>query len=137
MTNDQLEHLIRLRGAWQMRRPDDPAETPRRVVLPTSWPAEGAGTLLLTRRFQRPPVAAGRERVRLRLEAVAGLVSVRLNGDELARPAAGTEALELDVEGLLRARNELVLEVAPPAPGAEPSPWGAIALVIGPTEARA
>lgn len=129
------EHRIRLRAAWQWRPRDQEDEAPRRIDLPASWTVVGSGPMLLTRRFRRPPLETGRERARLLLEDVPGLRSVRLNGVELARPAAGTAALTLDLEGHLLPSNELVLEVDPvgwTAPGANAGPWGAIALVIGP-----
>jgi hypothetical protein len=68
------------------------------------------------------------------MESVLGLLSVRLNGGEIARPEPGRVALELEVGGQLRREggNELVLEVDPrPARDRSPDgPWGAIALVI-------
>jgi hypothetical protein len=129
------EHLIRLRAAWQWRPRDAGVAAPRRIDLPTAWPAEWSGPILLTRGFHGPRLEPGCQRVRLRLEAVAGLRSVRLNGLEVARPEAGTSALTLDLEGRLHERNVLVLEVdraAAADPGAGATPWGTIALVIVP-----
>ena len=113
------EHLIRLRGAWDWTAPDGP----RRVDLPATWPAGLAGPLVLARRFQRPRIDPDREALALRLEAVPGLLRVRLNGVEIGGPAAGEIPL-----GDLPARNLLELEADPAGLGA--GPWGAIALVI-------
>src|SRR5690242_13464363 len=96
------EHLIRLRGGWVCTEPgalvDDPALTPgSRITLPVLWP-ERAGTqaaVRLVRSFNAPPLDCVRERLSLRMSAVGGLASVDLNGQELARPAPGTTALEL------------------------------------------
>jgi hypothetical protein len=129
------EHPIRLRGAWALATPDRPDDVlPRYVSLPVSWPESLGSPVSLVRRFQRPPVDPARERIFLRMESVLGLLSVRLNGEEIARPGPGGEALELEVGGRLRrgGGNELALEVDPrPARDRSPNgPWGAIALVI-------
>jgi len=113
------EHLIRLRGAWDWLT----EAGPRRVDLPITWPPGLAGPLVLSRRFQRPRVDPDREALALRLGDVPGLIRARLNGDEVAGPAAGEVPL-----GNLPARNLLILEVDPA--GLDEGPWGAIALVI-------
>ena len=118
------EHLIRLRGAWEHH---DPAG-PRRLDLPTVWPPGLASPLTLTRRFRQPPLGPA-ETISLRLEAVPGLNSARINGVELAGPDAGTSSLEIPLQGLT-ATNLLSLKVDPARVGTEP--WGAIALVIRP-----
>ena len=118
------EHLIRLRGAWEFQTSDGP----RRVDLPTTWPPGAPAPLLLARRFNRPRVDAGRETIGLLLEDVPGLLSVRLNDREVARPGPGSGTLEVPVEGMLTPKNLLVLEVDPAGVRAEP--WGRIALVI-------
>jgi hypothetical protein len=75
------------------------------------------------------------------MSAVRGLVSVQLNGQELARPAPGTTALEISLRDPLPRRNRLVLDVVTQASVASrefpEQPWGSVALVIsgqGPPE---
>jgi hypothetical protein len=128
------EHLIRLRGGWEWRDPG--AASARRVALPMTWPAGLTAHVRLVRSFQRPTIDPAREALALRLESVSGLVAVWLNGRELARPDAGTTALCLPLDDPMPPRNVLVLEVDPTTPGragADPEPWGEIALVIRPT----
>jgi hypothetical protein len=68
------------------------------------------------------------------MSAVSGLVSVQLNGQELARPVQGTADLELTLNDPLPRRNRLVLDVR--FEGAVASrrfpqgAWGFVALVI-------
>lgn len=137
------EHLIRLRGGWLRVDPDaspDAPESGRRVTLPFTRPDTPSGRVRLVRSFGPPPFDPARETLAVRLARVAGLASVRLNGPTIARPAAGTIALEVPLAGPLPRRNLLVLDVdfdaARPAPGPEPSPetWGEVALVISPRE---
>jgi hypothetical protein len=105
------EHIIRLRGGW----------------IWGPW---------LIRPFQAPPIDPRCESLGLRLDEVAGLVAVVLNGQELARPPSGTRALWLPLprDPPLPRRNRLVLEVEPPRRpiglSPNPGPWGAIALVV-------
>jgi len=131
------EHVIRLRGGWLWYDVEPPADaaaggTGRRVALPIAWPepARAIRTAWLVRSFGAPPLEDPRQGVSLRLEQVGGLRSARLNGRELARPAPGTNSLEIALPGSLPPRNTLVLEVDPR--GLEPGPeaWGLIALVI-------
>jgi hypothetical protein len=135
------EHLIRLRRGWLcleeggLPNASDP-ESGRELTLPVTWP-ERAGSMTvvrLVRLFTAPSIDPACESLSLRLSAVAGLVSVQLNGRELARPTPGNTALELPLDDPLPRRNRLVLDVLPPGAGAahgfaEPA-WGFIALVI-------
>ena len=124
------EHLIRLRGAWDWH---PGAGGPGRVALPTRWAADVRSPFRLSRRFHRPPIDPDRETLALRMESVAGLGVVRLNGRELARPAGGVSDLTLTLEGSLPGTNLLELEVDPAAwgeAGLGDSPWGRIALVV-------
>ena len=77
------EHLIRLRGSWQIE-----GDPPRRIDLPTTWPAGLEGRLTLSRRFNRPRFDPSAESLALRLDAVPGLRSALLNGKELPDLAA-------------------------------------------------
>jgi hypothetical protein len=127
------EHLIRLRGGWQWH--DEPATEGviRLVTLPLVWPADAPGCVRLVRAFHRPPLDRRAATLSLRLEAIAGLVAVRLNQSELARPRAETSELTLPLDEPLPARNLLVLEVHPPDqadPRRGQQLWGRIALVI-------
>jgi hypothetical protein len=142
------EHLIRLRGGWLCLEdggaPDASASASGpRITLPVCWPAQAVakGAVRLVRWFTAPVLNASRESLSLRMSAVGGLVSVQLNGQELARPAQGTEALELPLPDPLPRRNYLVLDVRLGGAVAShdfPQPaWGFIALVIrdqGPVE---
>jgi hypothetical protein len=135
------EHLIRLRGGWRCVPGGGLPETPAVVAgplitLPVTW-SESAGNpvaVRLIRSFTAPSLDPSCERLSLRMSAVGGLVSVQLNGRELARPAPGTAALELPLRDPLPHRNELVLDVR--LSGAHASrdipqpPWGVVALVI-------
>jgi hypothetical protein len=68
------------------------------------------------------------------MSAVGGLVSVELNGQELARPEPGTTALEIPLRDRLPRRNRLVLDVRLGAAAAcrevPQQEWGFVALVI-------
>jgi hypothetical protein len=136
------EHLIRLRGGWHWLDPGpgtggaDPlvqdVATGRPVTLPIRWPADPvvAGCVHLVRSFGPPPLNPADETLVLRLADVGGLVAVRLNGREIARPAPGTTALDIPLPAVLPRRNLLILDVNPPQPDPARNPWGAIALVI-------
>jgi hypothetical protein len=91
-------------------------------------------TVRLVRSFTAPSLNPSRERLSLRMSAVGGLVSVQLNGQELARPAPRTTALEIPLWDPLPRRNRLVLDVgleAAVASRAFPGQaWGSVALVI-------
>jgi hypothetical protein len=140
------EHLIRLRGGWQrIEKGDDRAASApgsdRWITLPTTWqePAGSGAAVRLVRSFAAPPLEAGRERLSLRLSAIAGLVSVEINGQELARPSPGTTALEVPLRGPMPGRNQLVLVVridqaAAAGTARSEAPWGVIALVVSDAE---
>jgi hypothetical protein len=135
------EHQIRLRRGWRWLKDVSPpgaiaAESGHEIALPATWP-ERAGAearVRLVRLFTAPSIDPLRETLLLRLSAVAGLVSVQLNGQELARPAPGTTDVELPLRDPLPRRNRLVLDILPPGAGpfggGAPEAWGSIALVI-------
>jgi hypothetical protein len=126
------EHIIRLRGGWLYHDPDGVSE--RRLTLPVAWTPGLTERVRLVRLFQRPAIDPGRESLALRLESIPGLVVVRLNGREQARPSARSGSLFLSLEEPLPSRNVLELEAEPPAGCSEP--WGVIALVITVREGR-
>jgi hypothetical protein len=125
------EHLIRLRGGWELR--GKAVNLPSRLTLPLGRfpglpPALG---LRLFRSFQPPSLDRNREQLWLRLEAVPGLTLVKLDGRTLDRPDAGApiEHLRLDADGPLPARSELMLRVSFCFKRLD-QPWGQITLVI-------
>jgi hypothetical protein len=123
------EHLIRLRGGWELHDPAAADPGPTRLTLPTVWDARHASRpLRLVRKFRGPKV--GNARIDLAIEAVHGLRAMSLNGEPLGFDvsATGPRAVALPP---LRERNELelVLELAVENAGDGP-PWGRIALVI-------
>jgi hypothetical protein len=121
---DPPGHAIRLRGGWEWHDPATPGEPPRRLALPTTWPADATTAARLVRRFNRPPIEAA-ERILLSMEQVDGLVSARLNGTDVV---AGGE-----IGGLLGPTNRLILDVDLSSRTAE-TPWGEVALVIVPAK---
>jgi hypothetical protein len=102
-------HRIRLRGPWEVEPPGAP---PRRLVLPCRWAESGlsfTGPARFRRRFGYPGTIDADERVWLTGDGVGGRVAVRLNGTAIGE-AEG--AFTFEVTALLRARNELLLDVA-------------------------
>jgi hypothetical protein len=130
------EHRIRLRGGWECHPASGDDEPTRRVTLPFVWPADASRTVRLVRPFNRPPIDPARESLVLELDQVEGLAALLLNDRELARPPRGTSRVVISLDGPLPARNELVLEVEPPAVGNPGSTWGMVALVIRPAGAN-
>ncbi len=80
------EHWIRLRGGWEFQEgvvPADPGTNPSNsgpLTLPIAWPETQVGPVRLIRRFGCPPIEPGLEIVTIRLDKVAGLLAVQLNG---------------------------------------------------------
>jgi hypothetical protein len=130
------DHLIRLRGAWELIEADAAAEVsgalPVRLSLPFSWPAVSSRRVRLVRKFGRPAHDPAYESLLLTLNCVPGLRGVWLNGLRLTVPDPNPGRLEIPIDRLPE-RNELVLDVEPPHPPGDSSPpprWGEIALVI-------
>jgi hypothetical protein len=126
------QHRIRLRGGWECDWPSDD-NRPRRLTLPLAFLAGDSTRIRLVRSFQKPPIDADRETLWLELEDVPGLVSVTLNGAELARPDPGTRSLCPRLDPDLPPRSQLVLDVDAVLLQnalAAGSLWGSIALVI-------
>jgi hypothetical protein len=86
----------------------------------------------LTRRFNRPSVDAG-SRVVLRLEHVAGIRRLFLNGQSVPRTSPSNSRYEIPLD-LAQDRNQVVLEIETPTgmdSGPDRSPlWGDVAIVI-------
>lgn len=130
------EHLIRLRGGWECGTSPPGSSPARRLSLPVQWTTHETGVLTLTRRFGRPAIDHDRESLWLRLDQVAGLCSLRLNGQPLAQisPIASDYAIPLPA---LLDRNQLDLEVDVPAAAsaaASGAEWGVISLVVCPRD---
>jgi len=128
------EHVIRLRKGWESIDLDSLDPRPVRITLPLRAEWRSDRRLRLTRRFGCPPWNPRTESLWLRLESVAGLASLRLNGIDL--PLVGQDSLgAIDIRlAELRPRNELALEIsgadAPAAPPGASTAWGEIALLI-------
>jgi hypothetical protein len=127
------EHRIRLRGGWECREVGPTASKVERIELPLHLSADVAGRLRLTRRFGRPPLEPGRQRLILEMDQVAGTRSITLNGEPIAAVSPETAQYAIELTKLAE-RNVLVLEIDTPSPGASPAGsgehWGVIALVI-------
>jgi len=122
--------LIRFRKGWESIELDslDPHPEPITLPLPAGWGS--TRRVRLTRRFGYPPLNPHIESLWLRLESVAGLASLRLNGRDLplGQDFHGTIEIRL---AELRPRNELALELlAAAAPPGDSTVWGEIALLI-------
>ena len=126
------EHLIRFRGGWEWIDLGGDPGAPRRVSLPLDGPPRGTSRVVLTRRFNRPPIDPRLESLALRLEGIPGLLETRLNGRPMALPPGGTLEIGLTWSELRATGNVLALEVDPSTAGDEQvrHPWGMIALVI-------
>jgi hypothetical protein len=128
-------HRIRLRGPWEcepLARAGDrtgPVPEPRRMTIPCRWGEGGlagfAGRVRFRRRFGYPGRIDDYERVWLTFAGIEGAADVWLNGESLGRHEG---ACEFDATGLLRQRNELVVEVE--APSDAGGLWGEAALEV-------
>jgi hypothetical protein len=124
------EHLIRLRKGWEAIDLESPDPRPERIALPLPVGWISGRRLRLTRRFGSPTLVSINESLWLRLESVAGLAALRLNGRDIpvGPHLDGTSHIRL-LE--LPPRNELSLELCGVAAlAAEPTLWGEIALLI-------
>lgn len=139
-------HRIRLRGPWEcepLARAEKQAggriamvaralPPPCRMLLPCRWGEGGlgdfAGRVRFRRRFGVPRQLDSYETVWLTLAGVDAVALVTLNGQFLGRHERPAEAFEFEVTGLLRARNELVVDVE--APAGNGGLWGEVALEV-------
>jgi hypothetical protein len=115
-------HRIRLRGPWDCEPVPLSAATdngPRTTDEP--------GRVRFRRRFGYPGRIDDYERVWLTFSGVEGTADVWLNGHFLGRQEQPAGAFEYEVTALLRARNELVVEVEGPAMGGL---WGEVAMEV-------
>ena len=129
-------HRIRLRGPWDcepLRRNDssDASLPPtRRVAVPCRWADAGladfAGRVRFRRRFGYPGRIDADERVWLTCAGLRDTADVWLNGTLLGERLSAP--FEFDATALLRARNELVMELEgiPDTGGI----WGEVALEV-------
>jgi hypothetical protein len=127
------EHEIRLRRAWEGPCSPNEERSAARIDLPTAWIEKPAGPFALHRNFNLPRDASGQERIVLRLEAVPGLGSLKLNGRFVEIPDPLPAVLEIELHDRGSARNRLSLCVDPamwPLPLATDLAWGKIAVVI-------
>jgi beta-galactosidase/beta-glucuronidase len=117
-------HRIRLRGPWEceplarfvttgdgqrvLETTNLPA--PRRMTMPCRWRDGGlkdfAGRVRFRRHFGYPGRIDENERVWLTFAGIEGAAETWLNGQWLGR-----QPLEFEITGLLRDRNELLVEV--------------------------
>ncbi len=129
-------HRIRLRGPWQcepLRRQGDNAEEPLpppcRVTMPCRWsdarPAGFSGLVRFRRPFGYPGRIDAYERVWLTFDGIDGEAEVCLNNHPLGRIQT---ACEFDVTGLLRPRNELVVDLE--CTQEQGGLWGEVALEV-------
>lgn len=104
-------HRIRLRGPWEYSRGEDSG----RVRFPTTWReafGDARSPAQLRRSFGFPEGAESPETIWLSLELVSS-TRVILNGDMIDEIDSGSS--RVDVTSRLRARNELVVIIKPPA----------------------
>ncbi|MEW4567861.1 hypothetical protein AB1L88_08335 [Tautonia sp. JC769] len=137
------DHLIRLRGPWELRfSADSPSDARHatRIGLPADAIPEDPLPITLSRRFGRPIRVSRTQPCRLRCASVPGLLAIRLNGDPLfERPpeaALATDPIELAIPGALRDRNLIEFTVLGLAARlASPNtPWGSVVLVFPETD---
>src|SRR4051794_17271682 len=104
------EHWIRLRGGWEWQPTarKGSGESPQRMTLPCSWSAETPPAVQLSRKFQAPRIDPSQEALFLRLERVAGLVQILLNGRLIGGPARGDEVMIVPLGEPLPPRNQLI-----------------------------
>ncbi len=121
------EHLIRLRGGWEVIDPGAGDGPSRRLELPLRGSPDPGRYVRLIRRFGRPPIAAPRQSVWLRIARAPGLTGIKLNGSMIPLEGKGSQPEEIPMQGL-RPRNELEIEVPPLAQG-HPE-WGEFTIVI-------
>jgi hypothetical protein len=93
--------------------------------MPCRW--DCAGCVRCRRRFGYPGRIDDYERVWLTFAGAERSVTVWLNGTCVGIRADARQPFEFDVTGLLRQRNELVVEVEAPAGGGL---WGEVALEV-------
>lgn len=128
------EHLIRLRGPWEVYFLANSPRPPTRLSLPVPVLPASEDSRLLLRHFGRPVQWNQDIPTVLRLDQVPGVVVVSLNGETVAEhPATESGPLEFPVARLLRPRNVLELTVAPgpDRTGERGLPWGSVSLIFG------
>jgi hypothetical protein len=109
-----------------------PLPPPGRMTLPCRWDAGGLGAFRGRVRFRRKFGYPGQidtyERVWLTFAGAEDVAEVWLNGEYLGRHEGAAEPFEFEVTRLLRARNELRVEVE--ASSGSGGLWGEVALEV-------
>jgi hypothetical protein len=98
-------------------------------MMPCRWAEAGldfAGRVRLRRRFGYPGTIDEFERVWLTFGGCEGVGEAALNGVKLGT-LGGEEGAEFEITALLRARNELLVEIEGPSSGGL---WGEVALEV-------
>jgi hypothetical protein len=120
-------HRIRLRGPWECEPLPCGSDLSHRVTMPCRWADVGlAGPVRCRRRFGYPGTIDADERVWLTCSGLSDTAGVSLNGARLAERQVAP--FEFDVTDLLRARNELVLDVEGSSENS--GVWGEVALEV-------
>jgi hypothetical protein len=105
-----MSHRIRLHGPWEVQ-PHHPHSPPGRMTIPGTLREGGwngyVGGVLFVRRFGRPTNLDANEQVWLLFERVAGLATIRLNGELLGSTDGQAQ---FNVTERLAARNELLVD---------------------------
>lgn len=124
-------YRIRLAGPWEYRLLDQTPPVAGRMTIPCHWKGSEAGRMTgpvrFMRRFGRPRQLDDHERVWLTFAGVGGTAAVSLNGALLGRQDGEEGPFEFPVPTLLRARNELVVDLEAAERGGL---WGEVALEI-------
>jgi hypothetical protein len=101
------------------------------MAIPCRWADGGlpdfAGRVRFRRRFGYPGRIDAHERVWLTFAGAEAVAEVELNGQDLGRHE-GIRPFEFEVTPMLRARNELTVQVE--APGGDGGLWGEVALEV-------
>lgn len=130
-------HRIRLRGPWECEPvahlvpSSEPLPARCQLLMPCRWRqglGDFAGRARFRRRFGLPRTLDPFERVWLTFAGVEGQAAVWLNGQLLGQPDRTSEPFAFEITSLLRARNELVVEVE--AASGDDGLWGEVALEI-------
>jgi hypothetical protein len=103
-----------------------------RMIMPCRWTEGGlgefAGRVRFRRRFGIPRHLDAHEVVWLTFAGADAVAFVTLNGQFLGRSNQPLKSFEFEVTGLLRERNELLVDVE--APSGDGGLWGEVALEV-------
>lgn len=139
-------HCIRLRGPWQceplaravtqagghLEMMPQALPPPCSMTMPCRWGDGGlgnfAGRVRFRRRFGMPRQLDPHEVVWLTFAGAEASVQVTLNSHFLGRSEQASQPFEFEVTGLLRERNELIVDVE--ASSGNGGLWGEVALEV-------